>query len=88
MASVCSLFGVLAIAMPIPIIVNNFAEYYKEEIRKENSLKQKAEFLKAKRNGTYNEEHLELNRLSSLTSTNINGSRLDGSVYKQKNKSK
>ena len=50
--SLCAICGVLVIALPIPIIGNNFAAFYKNERRREQLSEKKSAMERARRKGT------------------------------------
>ena len=49
--SCCAICGVLVIALPIPIIGNNFAAFYKNERRREQLAEKKLAIERARRKG-------------------------------------
>lgn len=79
--SVCCVCGVLVIALPIPIIVNNFAEYYKEQLRREKALKRKEAIDRAKKNGSMMSIQSHYVSNAAVTPVDVNARHTTGMKY-------
>jgi potassium voltage-gated channel Shab-related subfamily B protein 1 len=66
--SMCAVCGVLVVALPIPIIVNNFAQFYKDAMVAEKAVQRKANLARAQREGTFVAFH-NVNLRTAFTKT-------------------
>ena len=80
----CALSGVLAIALPVPVIVSNFEYYYKEELARQVAEQAKES---ARENRARAENHLHLPPTLASSDLDIEILELKGICPKSKDKS-
>lgn len=76
----CAISGVLVIALPIPIIGNNFAAFYKNERRREQLAEKKSAMERAQRKGAITPFPGQTNfgSVGGMGTTSMIGSNVDG----------